>query len=77
MEYMEQKMDELIEAGLHIEADLQITSEDTSQEKTLSVPKPLAYYLGTHFCGSNVMHELIEEDTRRDIKQAIVTALGL
>lgn len=56
---------------------LQITSEDMSQEKTLLIPKPLAYYLGTHFCGSKVMHDLIKENARRDIKHAIVTALGL
>jgi hypothetical protein len=37
----------------------------------------VAYYLSTHFCGSKVMHENIEEDTRRGIKNAIMSALGL
>lgn len=58
---------------------LQITKDDISMtdEKTLFIPKSLAYYLSTHFCGSKVMHETIEEGTRRDIKNAIMSVLGL
>ena len=39
----------------------------TGDEYKLLVPKSLAYYLSTHFCGSNVMRELIQEHTRADI----------
>ena len=48
-----------------------------SPEKRIFLPKSLAYYLGTHFCGSNVMRELIQEDTRQSIRNTIKDALGL
>jgi len=37
----------------------------------ISIPKSLAYYLSTHFCGSKVMREQIEEDTRRSIRNVL------
>lgn len=43
----------------------------------LPFPKSLAYYLRTHFCGSQAMHDLIADNTRRDIKNTIKQALGI
>jgi len=48
-----------------------------SDEKRLLIPKSLAYYLSTHFCGSNVMRELIQEHTRHEMRQSIKEILGL
>lgn len=48
-----------------------------SEEKTLLVPKSLAYYLSIHFCGSDVMRETIQKHTQRKIADAIKRALGL
>ena len=47
------------------------------EEKKLLIPKALAYYLGTHFCGSNVMRDLIREHAQREIQNVIKDALGL
>ncbi len=41
------------------------------------LPKPLAYFLATHFCGSRKMEKAIEDRTRRSISTAIRNALGL
>jgi hypothetical protein len=49
----------------------------SDEERTIKVPKSLAYYLSSHHCGSNYMHEIIEENTRHEIKNAIKEALGL
>ena len=54
-----------------------IVNDETREEKTVLIPKPLAYYLGTHSCGSDVMRANIEDSTRRSIKNTIKDALGL
>ena len=41
------------------------------------IPKQLAYYLRTHWCGSQKMHDLIEEGVRRNIAYSILDALGI
>jgi len=40
------------------------------------IPKALAYYLGTHFCGSQVMYENIA-DTKQAVRHVIREALGI
>ena len=61
-----------------------ITKEDSvkvysvpTEERTLRVPKALAYYLSTHFCGSYVMRGRIVEDARNCIRTGIKELLGL
>ena len=49
----------------------------SDEERTIKVPKAMAYYLSTHHCGSNVMREIIEENTRYDIRNQVKMALGL
>lgn len=51
--------------------------DDSDEVATIFIPKALAYYLSTHFCGSEVMRELIVEDTRRSIANVVKGALGL
>jgi len=41
------------------------------------VPKALAYYLRTHFCGSERMHKSLKEDGRRSCQNEIKEALGI
>jgi len=47
------------------------------EEQRVLIPKALAYYLGTHFCGSAVMHDLIVEKVKGQIQNTITEALGL
>lgn len=54
-----------------------ITNEKSGEDKTILIPKALAYYLGTHFCGSYVMRDQIVEDAKRTIRNAIKNALDL
>lgn len=37
------------------------------EDKKLYVPEALAYYLRTHWCGSQKMHDLIEKNTKHEI----------
>jgi hypothetical protein len=46
-------------------------------EKTIPIPKELAYYLRRHWCGSQEMHAKIESNTRREIANKIKDALGM
>lgn len=43
----------------------------------VKIPKELALYLNTHWCGSKKMHKTIAEKTRREIANSIKQALGL
>jgi len=60
-----------------------IESEDYSIElpegmsNKILIPKPLAYYLRTHFCGSEQMKNLIERNVKqtfiKEIKESLET----
>jgi hypothetical protein len=50
---------------------------DMEPETRLLIPPQLAYYLRTHWCGSQKMHDLIERNTRLGIQEAIKEALGI
>ena len=43
----------------------------------LLVPKPLAYYLTNHFCGSWKMMRVIEDNIKREISKGIKKSLML
>jgi hypothetical protein len=49
----------------------------TSKETKILVPKSLAYYLSTHWCGSEKMHKEIVNRTTATVKSQIREALGL
>ena len=36
-------------------------------EKKMPIPEPLAYYLRTHWCGSQIMHDLIEKKVKESV----------
>ena len=50
---------------------------DMEPETKCKIPFALAYFLRTHFCGSEKMRDLIESNARREIKNAIFDALGV
>jgi len=49
----------------------------TDIKEKILIPKALAYFLRTHFCGSNRMHDSLIEDGRRGCQNEIKDALGL
>jgi hypothetical protein len=52
-------------------------SKDYDVVIKLSVPKSLAYYLSTHFCGSEKMKDMIEGYAKYEVQTAIKQALGI
>jgi hypothetical protein len=56
-----------------------ITTEEARvfDEVKVLVPKPLAYYLSTHFCGSHRMQRSYFEQGRNAVRREIKEALGL
>jgi len=54
-----------------------ITNQETMEEDKILIPKSLAYFLVTHFCGSESMQNKIAEDTKRSIGNIIKEALAL
>lgn len=50
-----------------------ITGKDTK----LPVPRALAYYLTTHFCGSQKMHDQLVEDGRQEVRNEIKDILKI
>lgn len=56
---------------------LVLEQSNSNDKQTLMIPKPLAYYLRTHFCGSQKMHDLIVSNARHEIGRTIKRELGL
>lgn len=52
-------------------------SKDVNEEEKIKVPKSLAYYLSTHFCGSQKMHDKLIEDGKRLLRNQIKNILGV
>ncbi len=52
-------------------------SETFSKEVRLPVPKSLAYYLTTHFCGSEKMNNSIVESAKLSLQNQIKALLGI
>jgi hypothetical protein len=46
-------------------------------EIKILIPYELAYYLRTHFCGSEKMHKIIEDNTRSSIAYNLLKILGI
>lgn len=53
------------------------TDNQYNDKRKLLVPKPLAYYLSTHSCGSTVMKGIIEKNIQYKIQKQITEALGI
>ena len=60
-----------------VEPYIKIVNDGTYEEQRLPVPKPLAYYLGVHFCGSDVMRNAYIRQGEVNIQNKIKSALGL
>ena len=52
-------------------------SNSSEYEKKVFVPKALAYYLSTHFCGSTKMADRLIEQGKWNVRNKIQDALGL
>jgi hypothetical protein len=45
-------------------------------DRKILVPKALAYYLTTHFCGSNKMRDLYKRQARNEMRRKLSEILG-
>jgi len=52
-------------------------NNDMTEEIRVLIPETMAYYLRTHWCGSQKMHDGIENNTRIDVRNAVKKALGI
>jgi hypothetical protein len=46
-------------------------------KRKILIPKPLAYYLSTHHCGSDRMHRILTDNAKNSIRDEIKKALLL
>ncbi len=61
----------------HDEPYVVLCHEHTSEEVKIPVPKQLAYYLKTHFCGSRIMHDHMVDKGRTRLQVELLTLLGI
>ncbi|HUS48767.1 MAG TPA: hypothetical protein VMZ91_01255 [Candidatus Paceibacterota bacterium] len=57
--------------------DYEIWDNGDKEEKRILIPKPLAYYLSTHFCGSKKMYDNIFNNGAESVKRGIKEILDL
>lgn len=48
-----------------------------NDERKVLIPEQIAYYLRTHFCGSEIMHKEIEKNTRMSIAYDLRKIIGI
>jgi len=53
-----------------------LAHKDGGEEKKIPVPKQLAYYLRTHWCGSKIMHDLITDNAKKSISSSLREIIG-
>ena len=51
--------------------------KDSGEEKKIPVPKQLAYYLRTHWCGSQIMHDLITNNAKKSMSKSLQEIIGI
>ena len=51
--------------------------DDPAISEKISIPHQLAYYLKTHWCGSQKMHDLIEKNAIQGFRHQIKEILGI
>lgn len=56
---------------------LTMTNSVGGEEKIIPFPKPIAYFLSVHFCGSAKMRRELIEEGKREVRNEIKSALGL
>ena len=53
-----------------------LAHKDGGEEEKMPVPEQLAYYLRTHWCGSQTMHDLIANKARESVGKKVRELLG-
>jgi len=53
-----------------------LNEKNHDEEEKILIPKALAYYLSTHFCGSKVMRYTIQKNAIYNVGNTIKDALG-
>ena len=53
-----------------------LAHKDSGEKKKVPVPKQLAYYLRTCYCGSQTMHALITANAKKSVGKRVRELLG-
>ncbi len=56
---------------------IEVTNNECSKTKKISIPESVAYYLRTHFCGSRQMHNGLKADAVRDLQNKFKQIMGM
>lgn len=48
-----------------------------SKSEKIEIPESMAYYLRTHWCGSQKMHDLIQKNAKQEIQNKLKEILGV
>jgi len=59
------------------EPHILLCRDDNSEEVKIPVPKQLVYYLKTHWCGSQEIHDKIVEKAKREWQYELRELLGI
>lgn len=54
-----------------------LAHKNGGEEIKMSIPEQLAYYLRTHWCGSQTMHDKIASTAKNDISSDLRKILGV
>ncbi len=54
-----------------------LCNNDNSEEVKIAVPKQLVYYLKTHWCGSQFIHDQIADKARKRLQVELQRLLGI
>jgi len=54
-----------------------LVHKEGGEEKKIAVPKQLAYYLRTHWCGSQIMHDLIVNNAKKSMSKSLQEIIGI
>ncbi len=54
-----------------------VGNNDCTESEKILIPKTVAYYLSTHFCGSMKMHKGLKDDAKRALQNKFIELLGI
>jgi len=54
-----------------------VAHNDTNEEEKILIPETVAYYLRTHYCGSETMRNMIREHAILDMQHKLKEILGV
>lgn len=59
------------------EPHISVGNNDFTESEKIEIPESMAYYLKTHWCGSQIMHDLIEKHTLQGVQNKLKEIIGI